>query len=509
MGGGSSIPAPVPGVWDYEDALMADTEARAVVQTETPAENTAPGRTAIYRHATFPDKLVHTIEKKTDRMPSRRPSSRFSAENGGGKKEAGNTFVIGQEHGTETIPGCFFSAAKMYPENDCLGWRWQEAGETAGEEGEFHLEYQWLSYDQTSDRVRHVAAGLSRFFPHGSKIGIYGKNCVDWTVVSLAAYASGMVVVPLYDTLGDEAVEYIIKDAGVTVLVVGEDKKDMIMPVLAKMAPAAAAAGAADAEAKGGVESKAGGTPAGAPQIKQVVVMGRDPLEDIGYMNPETPQEDVLAEWRSVPGIEVCTVKQLDLVGANWVAKAGTSSEKRQDIFPEIKPEDTAIIMYTSGTTGVPKGVVLTQGNVMSSVAGATAVFEFDQEDSHISYLPLAHIFETVVQIAFLVEGASIGFFSGDIKVLFEDIGVLKPTIFVGVPRVFQRLEQRIQQKIAKMNKIKRMVIGKALKEQTARVAQGLPRNPKWDKKVFGKMAEALGGNCRLMLSGSAPLAAK
>ena len=470
MGSGASSGA--KQLHDYEGALMADTKPRGVVQTEDPSWNTDQGHTAIYRHAQFPDHLVQTIDAKVSRMPSRRPTSRFSETNLARKPSAA-TFIVGQDHGNETIAGTFQAAAKSFGSNNAVGWRPSEA------DGALAKAYSWLTYAQMAERVRNICAGLHLVgCKQGERVGIYAANCVDWTVVALACYTAGVTVVPLYDTLGAEAVEFIIKDAEVTAIVCGEDKLDKVVPILAS----------------GKDELKT---------VRTVVVLSRDPLVPAGQ------SAEGAASTLQGQQVKVCNLKQVHDDGAAEIKGVGDSDDgKRAEIFPEVKGEDTAIIMYTSGTTGVPKGVVLTHTNVMASVAGATAVFEFDQNDSHVSYLPLAHIFETVVQVGLLVEGGSMGFYSGNIKTLMDDIGTLKPTLFVGVPRIFQRIEQVLRQKIGKMGGLKKMIVNKALREQTARVQQDRPRIGKWDKKVFSKMSMALGGRVRLMLSGSAPLSA-
>eukprot|EP00889_Picochlorum_renovo_P006276 jgi/Picre1/33306/NNA_008630.t1 len=127
--------------------------------------------------------------------------------------------------------------------------------------------------------------------------------------------------------------------------------------------------------------------------------------------------------------------------------------EKPADARPP-KPEDLCTIMYTSGTTGDPKGVELTHISVMSTVKSMVTFLAeysrgFDLHDEvYLSYLPLAHIFDRASEEMILYNGGSIGYWRGDIKGLVDDISALKPTLFCGVPRVFDRIYSGALEKI-------------------------------------------------------------
>ncbi|GMP91534.1 hypothetical protein CsSME_00042198 [Camellia sinensis var. sinensis] len=121
---------------------------------------------------------------------------------------------------------------------------------------------------------------------------------------------------------------------------------------------------------------------------------------------------------------------------------------------PVKKKSDICTIMYTSGTTGDPKGVLISNNSIVTLIAGVRCLLGsvhelLTEKDVYLSYLPLAHFFDQVIEECFINIGGSIGFWRGDVKLLTEDIGELKPTIFCAVPRVLDRIYAGLQQKIS------------------------------------------------------------
>ena len=191
------------------------------------------------------------------------------------------------------------------------------------------------------------------------------------------------------------------------------------------------------------------------------------------------------------------------------VSAGGTTSSHvtlllQSDMMP--KPEDWAYVMYTSGTTGDPKGVILTHKNVLSSSAGILRQnFREDlllEDDVYISYLPLAHSLEACLQNCVVFVGCSIGFYQGDVKKLVsEDLPDLRPTIMAGVPRIYARIYDKVMMGVESKGFIAKTLFSWGLKSNKSKFI--------YDMILFNKLKQVVGGRIRLLASGAAPLSAE
>uniref|UniRef100_G3SZX1 Long-chain-fatty-acid--CoA ligase n=1 Tax=Loxodonta africana TaxID=9785 RepID=G3SZX1_LOXAF len=321
--------------------------------------------------------------------------------------------------------------------------------------------YEWLSYKEVAELSECVGSALIQKGFKASPdqfIGIFAQNRPEWVIIEQGCFAYSMVVVPLYETLGSEAITYIVNKAELSLVFV--DKVEKAKHLL------------------DGVENKL------IPGLKIIVLMdsyGSD-----------------LVELGSKCGVEIISMKALQNLGR----------ANRQKPKPPA-PEDIAIICFTSGTTGNPKGALVTHQNIISVCSAFVKITESEYipcpDDTLISYLPLAHMFEAVVECIMLCHGAKIGFFQGDIRLLMDDLKVLQPTVFPVVPRLLNRMFDRI---FGQANTtLKRWLLDFASKRKEAELRSGIVRNNSlWDRLIFHKIQSSLGGKVRLMVTGAAPV---
>ncbi|XP_069872498.1 long-chain-fatty-acid--CoA ligase 1 isoform X1 [Dipodomys merriami] len=323
--------------------------------------------------------------------------------------------------------------------------------------------YEWLSYKQVAELAEYIGSALiQKGFKASSDqfIGIFSQNRPEWVITELACFTYSMVVVPLYDTLGTEAITYIVNKAELSVIFA--DKPDKARLLLDS------------------VENKL------TTGLKVIVVM-------------DSYGSDLVERGKKC-GVEIISMKAMEDLGR---------ANKRKPKPPT--PEDLAIICFTSGTTGNPKGALITHRNVVSDcsafVKATEGAISPSPDDVLISFLPLAHMFEAVVECVMLCHGARIGFFQGDIRLLMDDLKVLQPTIFPVVPRLLNRMFDRI---FSQANTtLKRWLLDFASKRKEAELRSGIIRNNSlWDKLIFHKIQSSMGGKVRLMVTGAAPVSA-
>merc|ERR1739848_379921 len=322
--------------------------------------------------------------------------------------------LIGKGTPPSTYEGCatlyeiFERSVRLYPDNPCLGSRLTNEDGTP-------TDYKWMSYKEVSEKTTLLASGLlaDAILPQ-DKIGVFEANSPEWFLAMQACNRVNAACVPLYDTLGENAVEYILNHAECKAVFVSGAKLANLLKSTGKM------------------------------QTVKLIV----------YWGDASPEDEA-----ALASLKIKTKSFTQLLDAG--AKAPKPGNK-------AKSADIATIMYTSGTTGNPKGVILPHSALVSELAAVgdklkAVNCDISEHDIFISYLPLAHIFDRMTEELLIARGGSIGYWRGDVKGLLDDIGTLKPTFFCGVPRIFEL--------------------------------------------IFNKVKARLGGNVRLMISGGAPLA--
>ncbi|KAK7358526.1 hypothetical protein VNO77_00458 [Canavalia gladiata] len=356
--------------------------------------------------------------------------------------------------GLETCWDVFRMSVEKYPTKAMLGVREIVNGNPG--------KYKWQTYKEVYDLVIKVGNSIRACgYGEGVKCGIYGVNCPEWIMSMEACNAHGLYCVPLYDTLGAGAVEFTICHAEVSIAFVEEKKIQELLKTF----------------------------PNAAKYLRTIVSFGK--------ITPEQKQE----------------FEKFELTTHSWEEFLQVGDNKSFDL-PEKKRSDICTIMYTSGTTGDPKGVMISNASIVTLLAGITQVLgscneKLHDKDVYISYLPLAHIFDRVIEEAMIWHGASIGFWRGDVKLLLEDIGELKPTIFCAVPRVLERVYTGLTQKVSSGSFVKQTMFNFAYSYKMHNMNKGQTHtaaSPLFDKIVFSKVKQGLGGNVRIILSGAAPL---
>ncbi|KAM7541906.1 hypothetical protein Aperf_G00000011121 [Anoplocephala perfoliata] len=351
-----------------------------------------------------------------------------------------------------TLHEVFQHGIEIAQNSPCLGWR-----------PEPDAPYRWITYAETYRKVCRLGSGLKTLEPAETKdifiIGIYSVNCVEWALTQQACSTFGYVIVPLYDTLGEVARKHILEQTEMTVCLCESAAK--VRYILA------------DSDLTG-------------KHIKNIVLIHK--CDDL----------DALREEAKAHEIQLHTFDEVMARGVE-----GAQPEK----LP--KPDDLHLICYTSGTTGKAKGVMITHRMIVAVISG----FDLDLKhidikpgDFYLSFLPLAHVFEQIVMHYVFGHGVAVGFYGGDLRRLNDDILALRPTLFVAVPRVLQRLYGTVQAAVAN-SAFKKWLLKTAVNAKMRYVRQGIvTRSTLWDKLVLKQIQDRMGGRLRFFACGSAPI---
>eukprot|EP00929_Paragymnodinium_shiwhaense_P025253 TRINITY_DN15325_c2_g1_i1.p1 TRINITY_DN15325_c2_g1~~TRINITY_DN15325_c2_g1_i1.p1 ORF type:complete len:808 (+),score=269.84 TRINITY_DN15325_c2_g1_i1:96-2519(+) len=320
-------------------------------------------------------------------------------------------------------------------------------------------EWEFITYAEMKAQARAFGTVIRKTYGIApkEKVAIWSANCAEWLMADLSCAAFNWTSVSVYDTLGPDAASFIIADSGSKV-VVCEDKTFKKMPELLDDEVYKANPGA---------------------DVKVVVYLGKG-------------DESTKAKLEA---------KGVKVVGFHEAVKSVSTTEP--DTPPT--PQDIVTIMYTSGTTGNPKGVMLKHLNIVATISmiDLSPSLNLYPTDIHLSYLPLAHIFERQNCMGLLYKGAVVYFASNGAKFLLPDLSVVKPTIFAGVPKVYENVRDAVKRK---MTGIKKDLFNAALKAKTADIETGCGYSPIWDMLIFSKTKAALGGRVRFCVTGGAPI---
>jgi long-chain acyl-CoA synthetase len=321
---------------------------------------------------------------------------------------------------------------------------------------------QWrpISSQEFSSKVMGVAQTLFEWgIRKGDRVAILSENRPEWATTDAAILLLGAVTVPLYTTLTADQTAFAIRDSGCRAIFLSSDQQlRKIVPVLTQT------------------------------NLEKVVVMDR--VEFTGDLSQ-------LAE--------TCTL--MDALMSQGSARLDAQLEQQARA---VTPDDLATIVYTSGTTGASKGAMLTHGNIASNISCSLQGFEVRPGKISISFLPLCHITARHVDFSMIYHGVTLAYCS-----LMEQLPTVlmevRPSIFVAVPRVYEKIYLQAQQKASSGPKRAifnwSLSVGKAHKREI--LAGHTPTASAWklaNKLVFSKIREGLGGKVEIFISGGAPL---
>jgi long-chain acyl-CoA synthetase len=312
--------------------------------------------------------------------------------------------------------------------------------------------YQGLASEDALHKVAALASVLARRgVQRGDRVAILAENRVAWALADYALLGLGAVPVPIYTTLLEPDIEYILRDSGAKVAVVSSEQQLQKLLSIRDQT-----------------------------DVKKVIVM--DPVENADAL-PMRPIMDRGPTERD-PELE---------------------AQARQ-----ITPDDLATLIYTSGTTGTAKGVQLTHGNLTSNVMNSLHGFDVHPGHISISFLPLSHVTARHADIALLHRGVTLAY-CPFFEQLPQTLQEVRPTIFVAVPRVYEKIHNQVQ--LQAQGSVKRAVCRWALwvghGQQPKVLAGKTPTSPGWklaDKLLYSKIRSQLGGRVEIYVSGGAPL---
>jgi long-chain acyl-CoA synthetase len=350
-----------------------------------------------------------------------------------------------------TLNELFLKAIEENNKPDCL--RYKSDGQ-----------YRSISSQEALRRAAALAAALERRGVRpGERIALLSENRPEWTLTDYAILGMGAVTIPLYPTLLEPDLEYILRDSDSKGIVVATDVQlRKVLNVWSRL-----------------------------PALKFVLAMDCAKAAGTGADCWEGSVESEMG-WGGPKLIDEFKAKAL-----------------------AVRPGDSASVIYTSGTMGQPQGVILTHANIVSNILSTAKVYPLSSSDVLISFLPLSHVFERMVEFFCFWKGVTIAY-AESLETLPENLREVRPTVMAVVPRVLEKMQARVMDGVRQLPAFKQRLFRWALevgKQCIPFVLEGrtLPLGPRLkhtltDRLVGAKVREQLGGRVYMLISGAAPL---
>ena len=361
-----------------------------------------------------------------------------------------------------------------FKDRPCLGRR-LKIGENEKGEPIFEKKYTYYTYNEVHMMCRKFAKNLHEkkeelIYKDSYKnldfnlVGIFAKNCTEWIIADMGCQMDSVTTATLYATLGQDAFKYICDQTKIKTIMVSPDLVDMLCKLKIKF---------------------------NLEQLSTAILF------------------DMTTNCDSKKELEI--LKNAGFTAYSFTEDFLKENQSVDDSDLEIsKPDTIMTICYTSGTTGNPKGVMLSQRNLISvleTVIRDSSV-PLDEFGAHISFLPLAHIFERMVISGFMGAAAKVGFISGSVRTtLIEDMSIFGPTLLFTVPRVLQTIRLKIFDGFKALGGWKKKLAFKAYHTKLENYKKyGIITHAIYDQLIFKKIRAMFGNKLKTILCASAPM---